>query len=67
MKLWRSRAAWYSAFSERSPCSRAWAIARIASGRAADFKCFNSSSSRFNPSAVIGTLSLIVEIPQSPV
>jgi hypothetical protein len=23
MKLWRSRAAWYSAFSDRSPCSRA--------------------------------------------
>ena len=29
IKDWRSRAAWYSAFSDRSPCARASAIARM--------------------------------------
>jgi hypothetical protein len=32
MKDWRSRAAWYSAFSDRSPCARASAMARITPG-----------------------------------
>ncbi len=42
-----SRAAWYSAFSFRSPCSRASAIAAIISGRRTDFRKSSSSRSFF--------------------
>jgi len=41
MKLWRSRAAVYSAFSEMSPCSRAAAIALMIAGRSTLFSCFS--------------------------
>src|SRR5580704_8021822 len=58
MKLWRSRAAAYSAFSERSPCSRAAAIALMIAGRSTLFSCFSSSVRLFSPSAVVGTLSI---------
>jgi len=40
-----SFAAWYSAFSDRSPCSLASAIAFIIFGLSSDFSFFNSSSS----------------------
>ena len=38
MKDWRSRAAWYSAFSDRSPCERASAMARMIAGRSCDLQ-----------------------------
>ncbi len=41
---WRSLAAWYSAFSDRSPCDRASEIAAITAGRSIVFKRFSSSS-----------------------
>jgi hypothetical protein len=59
IKPWRSRAEVYSAFSDRSPCSRAAAIALMIAGRSTLFSCFNSSSRPFSPSAVIGTLSIV--------
>src|SRR5258708_16086320 len=58
MKPWRSRAEVYSAFSERSPCSRAAAIALMIAGRSTLFSCFSSSVRLFSPSAVVGTLSI---------
>src|SRR5579883_3062244 len=56
MKPCRSRAAWYSAFSDRSPCVRASAMARMIAGRSTDLSWRSSSSSRCNPGAVIGNL-----------
>ena len=38
-----SLAAWYSAFSERSPCERASSIALMMRGRSTDFRCLISS------------------------
>src|SRR5277367_223434 len=54
MKLCCSRAAWYSAFSLRSPCARASAIALMTFGRASLLSCFNSTRSRSAPRRVIG-------------
>ena len=45
MKLCFSRAAWYSAFSERSPCARASAIAFVIAWRSTRFRCSSSSLS----------------------
>ena len=59
MKPCRSRAAWYSAFSERSPCSRAAAIALMTAGRSTVFRRFSSAVSRTWPSGVIGILFVI--------
>ena len=63
MKPCFSRADVYSAFSERSPCSRAAAIALMIAGRSTLFKFFNSSSRLFSPSAVIGTFSMAAIVP----
>ena len=49
-----SRAAWYSAFSFRSPCSRASAIAAMISGRRTDFRKSSSSRNFSAPRKVIG-------------
>src|SRR6185312_1220336 len=54
MKPWRSRAAWYSAFSAMSPCSRASAIARMIAGRSVVLSLFNSSCKRSKPLEVMG-------------
>ena len=54
MKLWRSRAAWYSAFSDRSPWLRASAMAAMMPGRSTLFRVRSSSSRRCRPCAVIG-------------
>src|SRR3954452_10963269 len=56
IKLWRSRAAWYSAFSDRSPWVRASAMARITAGRSTDFRRLISSCRWLYPSVVIGIL-----------
>jgi hypothetical protein len=45
-------------FFERSPCSRASAIALMTAGRSTDFNCFNSSSSAAWPARVIGIFSI---------
>src|SRR5579872_138212 len=58
MKPWRSFAAWYSAFSERSPCARASAIALMISWRSTFLRWFTSSSSDLNPAAVMGIRSM---------
>ena len=58
MKLCFSRAAWYSAFSLRSPCSRASAIAAITAGRSTLLSFLSSASSFANPFAVRGTFSM---------
>src|SRR5690606_2715404 len=52
----RSLAAWYSAFSLRSPCSRATPISREILGRSS-FKRASSSRSLIMPWGVIGTFS----------
>ena len=62
MKLCRSRAAWYSAFSLKSPCSRASAIAAIIAGRSTDFSFFSSASSFANPLAVSGTFCILSSV-----
>src|SRR5271165_3204708 len=54
MKLCCSRAAWYSAFSLKSPWARASAIALMTFGRASLFSCFNSARSRSAPRRVMG-------------
>src|ERR1700676_2102860 len=54
MKLCCSRAAWYSAFSDKSPCARASAMALMTLGRASLFNCFSSKRRRSAPRRVIG-------------
>src|ERR1700722_14692856 len=54
MKLCCSRAAWYSAFSLKSPCARASAIALMTFGRASLLSCFSSSRSASAPRRVMG-------------
>ena len=54
----RSRAAWYSAFSDRSPCSRASAIALITACRSACLRELSSSFSRSRPTCVNGIFSI---------
>src|ERR1700733_14317381 len=54
MKLCCSRAAWYSAFSLKSPCARASAIALMTFGRASLLSCFSPCRSRSAPRSVIG-------------
>src|SRR5690554_5659009 len=56
MKPCCSRAAWYSAFSLRSPCERASAIAAITSGRLTDRRCSSSARNRCAPARVMGAL-----------
>src|SRR5262252_1525971 len=53
---WRSLAAWYSAFSLRSPWSRATPISRLILGRSISFSCRSSSRRRTLPSGVMGIL-----------
>src|ERR1700680_1788110 len=53
-KLCCSRAAWYSAFSLKSPWARASAIALMMFGRASLLSCFNSTRSRSAPRRVMG-------------
>src|SRR6185312_15344350 len=54
MKPCCSRAAWYSAFSLRSPCARASAIAAMTRGRSTDFSCSSSARRRSEPALVMG-------------
>src|SRR5579863_8031783 len=54
MKLCCSRAAWYSAFSLKSPWARASAIALMTFGRASLFSCFSSCRRRSAPRKVMG-------------
>src|ERR1700704_507850 len=60
MKLCRSLAASYSAFSERSPCVRASAIAVIALGRSTVFRRCNSCRSSSAPVVVSGIVLMAV-------
>src|SRR2546422_10376896 len=53
-KLCRSRAAWYSAFSARSPCARASAIALVMAWRSTRLRRSSSSLSFSYPVRVIG-------------
>src|SRR5512132_3643991 len=66
MKLWRSRAAWYSAFSAISPCSRASASARITAGRSSVRSRLSSSSRRAKPSWVMGIFCILRPLAQLP-
>ena len=54
VKLCSSRAAWYSAFSFRSPWARASAIAAMMRGRSVDFSYSSSARRRSEPALVIG-------------
>src|ERR1700686_3903249 len=54
MKLCCSRAAWYSAFSLKSPWARSYAFALMTFGRASLLSCFNSTRSRSAPRSVMG-------------
>src|SRR5580692_3980571 len=54
MKLCCSRAAWYSAFSLKSPWARASAMALMTFGRASLLSCLSSWRSRSAPRRVIG-------------
>ena len=63
IKLCFSLAAWYSAFSERSPFDLASAIAFIISGLSTVLSVFNSSMSLFCPFSVIGILSIFKFTP----
>src|SRR3989454_163454 len=62
-KLCRSRAAWYSAFSERSPWARASAIALVMAWRSTRFKRSSSSFSFSYPPRVIGVRWTAIELP----
>src|SRR5438552_3050100 len=62
-KLCRSRAAWYSAFSERSPWARASAIALVIAWRSTRFKRSSSSFSFSYPPRVIGVRWTAIELP----
>src|SRR5262245_10841657 len=53
-----SLAAWYSAFSDKSPCVRASVICWMMRGRSTCWRCLSSFSSAAYPSAVIGILSI---------
>src|SRR5262245_56871593 len=75
MKLCFSRAAWYSAFSERSPCARASAMAFVMAWRSTRLSRSSSSRSRSKPGRVIGvrwtdmtcpSLQLIVVLDPRP-
>ena len=59
-RLCASFAAWYSAFSERSPCERASEIASMMRGRSCCWRQRSSSRSVANPLAVIGTLFIVL-------
>src|SRR5690606_19992821 len=59
MKPWRSRAASYSAFSERSPWARASAIAWITAGRSIAFSRCSSSLSKPAPRTVSGMVATL--------
>ena len=60
-----SFAAWYSAFSERSPCERASAISFTILGRSTFLRRFSSSFSRRRPPFVMGTRSDIFHLPKN--
>src|ERR1700741_3106483 len=49
-----SRAAWYSAFSERSPCARASAMALVMAGRSMRLRRSGSSFRFSYPAGVMG-------------
>jgi hypothetical protein len=61
MKPCRLRAASYSAFSERSPCARASAIAVMTLGRSTVFNRCSSSRSSAAPRVVMGVLGMVRE------
>ncbi len=56
---WRSLAAWYSAFSRRSPCSRATEMSWTFLGRSTDLRRFSSRLIASAPARVMGMLSAI--------
>src|SRR6267142_1104490 len=58
IKPWRSRAASYSAFSDRSPCERASAIAWVTAGRSTPRSRCSSSRSCPAPFRVIGVFGM---------
>src|SRR5437764_3779771 len=58
MKPWRSLAASYSAFSDRSPCARASAIAWITPGRSTVFSRCSSVLSFSAPRVVMGMVAI---------
>src|SRR5574340_1496558 len=60
MKPWRSLAASYSAFSDRSPCARASAIAVITDGRSTALRRCSSWRSNSAPTRVNGILLMPV-------
>src|SRR3546814_173307 len=69
MKPCCSRAAWYSAFSFRSPCARASAIALITAGRLTDLSSSSSARRRCAPWVVSGALiasSTLDAVPAAP-
>ena len=55
-----SFAAWYSAFSFKSPCSLATEIALIIAGRSSFFNFINSDFILSNPNIVKGILSILI-------
>ena len=55
-----SFAAWYSAFSFKSPCSLATAIALIIEGLSSFFNLINSNFILSNPNIVKGILSQLI-------
>ena len=63
MKPCCSRAAWYSAFSDRSPWPRASAIALMTFGRASDFRRFSSARSASAPRSVMGVRLMLTCAP----
>src|SRR6185436_19598244 len=60
MNPWRSLAAWYSAFSLRSPCARASSMSRTFLGRSTSRSRFSSSRSVCTPRGVMGNLAILV-------
>src|SRR5882672_11137076 len=58
MNPWRSRAESYSAFSDRSPCERASAIAWVTAGRSTLLSRCSSSRSCSAPRRVIGVFGM---------
>ena len=62
-KLCLSLAAWYSAFSDKSPCSLASDIALMICGRSTVFNCFNSSCNWSRLSLLMGIFCIAMWCP----
>src|SRR4029079_5344909 len=60
MNPWRSFAAWYSAFSLRSPWARASSMSRTFFGRSTSRSRLSSSRSVWTPRGVIGNLAILI-------